>query len=74
MAEEVELLEYHTHALTVAVDIDVLVGHVHAFKHNAAAGWRFQQVQAPKQRAFPAAGRTYDADYFAFFNRKVDAV
>ena len=58
--EEIEVLEHHAHFPPVEVDVHLLVGDVHAVKKDMAGGRRFQQIQAPEQRGFAAAGGADD--------------
>ena len=60
VGEEIEVLEHHAHFAAVEVDVHLFVGDVHAAKIDMAGGRRFQQVQAPEQRGFAAAGRADD--------------
>ena len=52
--------------------VDAPPGHVLAVVADLAGGGRFQQVDAPKQRAFSGAGGADDGDHVAFINGKID--
>ena len=50
------MLEHHAHLLPVQGEIHLLSGDVHPVEQDGAGGGRFQQVQAPQERALAAAG------------------
>ena len=72
IVEQIEGLKHHTHMGAVGRRVDAPPGHVLAVVADLAGGGRFQQVDAPKQRAFSGAGGADDGGHVALINGKVD--
>ena len=54
------MLEHHAHLLPVQGQVHLFAGDVHAVEDDGAGRGRFQQVQAPQERALAAAGGADD--------------
>ena len=49
MGKEIEMLENHTHFLSVEIDIGLFVGNVHSLKENLSGGGNLQQIEAAQK-------------------------
>ena len=66
MGEQVEVLEHHAHLLPVQVDVRTCGSVISVpSKIDSAGGGRLQQVQAPQEGGFTAAGGPDDNDDLA---------
>ena len=74
MGKEVEMLEHHAHFLPVQRKIHLFPRDIHAVEQDRAGGRLFQQVQAPQEGAFSAAGRPDDRDHIALTDIHGDPV
>ena len=68
------MLEHHAHLLAVEVDIHGLVRQIHAVKIDGAGGGLLQQIQAPQQRGFAAAGGADDGHHLALADLQITIV
>ena len=68
MREQVELLEHHTHSLTVLVDVRLRIADVDSVKNDLAAGGLLEPVQAAEEGGFSGAGGADDADHIALLD------
>ena len=68
------MLEYHTHFLTVDVDINLLVGDVHILEQNLTVGRDLQQIHAPQEGGFAGTGGANNHNYFTFMDLGGNAV
>jgi hypothetical protein len=71
--EQVELLKNHSHVASVNVYVNFHVGNVDALKYDRSACGVLHAVQAAQESTFPASGRAYDSDFFAFVDGSGDA-
>ena len=74
MREQIELLEYHTHALTQLIDIARRICNRRSFEDDLAAGRLLQQIQAAQECGFTRSGRTDHYNFFPFFNMLVNSL
>ena len=65
VGEKVEMLEHHAHFPAVLVQVDLLVGDIHAVHDHLAGGRDLQKIQAAQHRGFAGAGGADDRDHFA---------
>ena len=74
VVEQVELLEYHPHLLSVPVHIKALGRDVLSFKENGARCGLLQQIQASDKCGFAAAGGADDDHHIPLGNGFVQPV
>ena len=74
MAEQVELLEHHTHVGTHAVNVYIRVGDLGIAHHDGAVVRLLQQVHATQQGGLTGTRRTDEAHDLARLDLHVDAL
>ena len=74
MGKEIEVLEHHTHSLTMDIDVCFDICDIHTIKINVSASRHFQQIQAAQKCGFTRTGRTDNNHNFTFFDFCIDAV
>ena len=74
MGEQVEMLEHHSHLLTVDIDINVLCRDILAVEQYLSLGGDFEQVKGSEQGGFTASGGSDDYYNLALFDFQVNAV
>ena len=74
MGEEIEMLEHHTHFLTMDIDVRFIISDICVFEEDTAASGHFQQIQAAQERRLTGTGGADNNDYFAFFDLCIDTV
>ena len=72
LGEQIKILENHSHMFPIGRDVHFCIRDIFSVVVNIAACRRFQQVDAPKQRAFSGAGSADDGGHVAFGYGKVN--
>ena len=68
MRKQIKMLEYHSHLLTVFINIYLLVRNVSSFKINMPFGRSLQEVQRTQKCGFTGARRPDDYNHFSFMD------
>ena len=60
MREQIEVLEHHSHLLSVLVDVDVLVCDINFIDINMSRGRLLEQIQGSEEGRLSGSGRSDD--------------
>ena len=74
MRKQVEMLKYHSHFLTVHINVRLRIHQIFPRKNDTSVRRIFQTIQTAKKCTFTGTGRSDHTDNLAFFDVGADTV